>query len=92
MTRIIHCRLYKKDLPALPKPPFPGPEGEKLFADISLAAWQEWLKVQTMLINERHLVMADPEARRFLMEQREKFFNSEVIVDIEGYTPPQLSS
>lgn len=88
MVRTVHCRLYKKDLPGLPAPPFPGPEGQKLFEEISQAAWQAWLSIQTMLINERQLVMNDPEARRFLTEQREKFFNGEATAEIEGYKPP----
>ena len=75
--RNVHCCFYQKELPGLAQPPFPGPAGEKVFQEVSAAAWAEWMKVQTMLINERQLVLTDPKARAFLGEQREKFLNRE---------------
>lgn len=87
MDRSVHCRLYQKELPGLSAPPFPGPVGEKIFQQVSINAWQEWLKVQTMLINEHQLKLANREARVFLSEQRDKFLNGETIVP-EGYLPP----
>ena len=89
MSRTVFCRKYQQDLPALEKAPFPGPAGEKIMESVSAKAWQEWQTHQTMLINEKHLNMRDPEARNFLSEQREKFLSGEEYEQAEGYVPPE---
>lgn len=88
MSRTVFCKRYKKQLEGLSAPPFPGPEGEAIFNEVSLQAWQEWLKTQVMLINERRLKMTHPEDRTFLNDQRSKFLNGEALAEIEGYIPP----
>jgi Fe-S cluster biosynthesis and repair protein YggX len=37
-------------------------------------AWQQWLKHQTMLVNENRLSLADARARKWLAKQMEKHF------------------
>jgi Fe-S cluster biosynthesis and repair protein YggX len=54
---------------------------------VSKQAWQEWLKQQTMLINEKHLNVMDPATRPYLDEQRDRFLNNEDHDRAEGYTP-----
>ena len=54
MTRIVTCKKYKKDLPGLDQPPYPGPKGQEIFKTVSKQAWEEWLNHQKMLINESH--------------------------------------
>jgi len=88
MTDTVFCRKYQRDLPALETPPLPGPLGEKIQATVSRQAWQEWQHLQTMLINEKHLDLRDAEARKYLTEQRERFFDNEAFDHAEGYTPP----
>ena len=88
MSRIIFCKRLKENLPGLAAPPFPGPRGQEIFESISEQAWQEWQRLQTMLINEKHLNMLDKEARQYLNEQRDKFLNDEAVEQAEGYTPP----
>ncbi len=51
-------------------------------------AWGEWLTLQTMLINEYRLSVREPEARTYLGEQMDKFFNNEATDHAEGYVPP----
>ncbi|MEZ5490242.1 MAG: oxidative damage protection protein [Gammaproteobacteria bacterium] len=87
MTRTVHCRKYKKDLPGLPVPPYPGAKGQEIYASVSQQAWTEWLSQQTMLINEKHLSMADPEHRKYLQEEMEKFLSNEDFDQAEGYVP-----
>ncbi len=41
-----------------------------------------------MLINEHHLNMIEPDARKFLAEQREKFLDNQDYAQAEGYVPP----
>jgi Fe-S cluster biosynthesis and repair protein YggX len=69
----VFCLKYKKDLPALSTAPFPGEAGEKILENISAQAWNEWLEMQTMFINENSLNMMDSQARTFLAERRTEF-------------------
>ena len=87
MSRTVICSRYQKESPGLDKPPLPGPAGEKIFNEVSKQAWNEWQTLQTMLINEKHLSLIDPEARQYLSEQRERFFNNEAVDHAEGYVP-----
>ena len=47
---------------------------QRIFDNISKQAWQQWLAHQTMLINENRLTPIEPEARKFLEAEMEKFF------------------
>lgn len=87
MTRTVHCRKYQKDLPGLPVPPYPGSKGQEIYQTVSQQAWMEWLKQQTMLINEKHLNMADPEHRKYLQEEMDKFLDNQEHDRAEGYVP-----
>ncbi|MGI9250362.1 MAG: oxidative damage protection protein [Pseudohongiellaceae bacterium] len=87
MTRMVHCKKYDKELPGLPVPPYPGAKGEEIYQTVSLQAWQEWQKQQTMLINEKHLNLAAADDRKYLQEQMEKFLNNEQHDIAEGYVP-----
>lgn len=87
MSRTVICTKYKKELPGLERPPYPGPKGTHIFESVSAQAWQEWQEHQTRLINEKQLVMTDPDARKFLMEQMDKFLNGEDFEQAEGYVP-----
>ncbi len=87
MTRTVMCRKYQQELEGLAFPPFPGPKGQELFDTVSKQAWQEWLKHQTMLINENHLNVMQPEAQNFLAEQRDKFLNNADYERPKGWTP-----
>ncbi|WP_086933940.1 oxidative damage protection protein [Agarilytica rhodophyticola] len=91
MTRTVMCRKYKQELPALSAPPLPGARGAELFETISAKAWQDWLQHQTRLINEKHLNMMDPEARKYLSEQMEKFLSGAEYDQADGYIPEEKS-
>lgn len=91
MTRTVHCRKYDREMEGLDTPPMPGPKGQELFDTVSARAWSEWQHLQTMLINEKHLDMRDPDARKYLSEQREKFLSNEPVDRAEGYVPPDAS-
>jgi Fe-S cluster biosynthesis and repair protein YggX len=88
MSRTVLCTKYQKELEGLAVPPLPGAKGQEIFETISAKAWQEWLQLQTMLINEKQLNMMDIAARNYLSEQRDKFFNNEEHEHAEGYVPP----
>ena len=81
------CRRYQEELEGLDRAPLPGPKGQEIFETVSKKAWQEWQVHQTMLINEKHLSLIDPDARKYLSEQRQRFFNNEAVDHAEGYVP-----
>ena len=91
MTRLVICRKHGKELPGLPTPPLPGPTGQDLYDNVSAQAWQEWLQHQTRLINEKHLNMMDPDARKYLSDQMELFLSGEDYDKAEGYVPEDQS-
>ena len=93
MTHMVTCRKYGQLLEGLDAPPFPGPAGEEIFNTVSKRAWQDWMALQTRLINEKQLRMSDAAARKFLTEQRQKFFaNSTDVEEAVGYVPPTAPS
>lgn len=87
----VMCVKYKKELTALDKAPFPGPAGQEVLEQVSAKAWDEWLGIQTMIINENRLNMMDPDARKFLSEQRVKFLFKGEEVDLpDDYIDPSI--
>ena len=88
MSRSIFCKKYQKELEGLDAPPFPGPKGQEIFDAISKQAWLDWQTHQTMLINEKHLSLVDPEARKYLQQEMDKFFAGEDYDQAEGYVAP----
>jgi Fe-S cluster biosynthesis and repair protein YggX len=89
MAKTVFCRKYQKDLEAMEFPPMPGAKGKELMETVSKKAWQEWLQQQTMLINEKHLNLMDPDARKYLTEQLENYLSNESTDKAEGYVPPK---
>ena len=87
MARTVQCRKFGEELEGLDAPPFPGAKGQEVFETVSRRAWEAWLAQQTRLINEKHLNMMEPEARKYLAEQRERFLSGEAADDAEGYVP-----
>ena len=77
MSRKVLCRKYKKELPGLIVAPYPGPKGQEIYETVSQQAWQEWQAQQTMLINEKQLSLMDPESRKYLQQEMEKFLNND---------------
>lgn len=90
--RIVQCRRYNEELEGLDRPPLPGPKGQAIFDSVSKKAWGDWQALQTMLINEKHLNMMDPEARKYLSEQMELFLSGGEHDHAEGYVPPSQSN
>jgi Fe-S cluster biosynthesis and repair protein YggX len=88
MTRMVNCVKLGKEAEGLERPTYPGELGKRIYASVSKEAWQQWLKQQTMLINEYRLSPMDPKARKFLEEQMEKYFFGEGAETPSGYVPP----
>jgi Fe-S cluster biosynthesis and repair protein YggX len=85
MSTTVFCKKFQKDLPAMTIPPMPGPKGKELMETVSQEAWESWKSHQTTLINEKHLDLSDADARSWLLEQMEKFFNNEEVEQASGF-------
>ena len=89
MTRMVFCKHFREELEGLDRPPLPGPKGQKIFDEVSKKAWQAWQAEQTMLINEKQLSLMDPEARKYLQDQMDKYLSGENYDRAEGFVPQQ---
>ncbi len=89
MSRVVHCVKLNREAEGLDRQPYPGELGKRIFENVSKEAWQQWLRHQTMLINENRLSPMDPKARKFLEEEMEKYFFGEGAAMPEGYVPPK---
>ena len=85
----VFCKKYKKELDALIQAPIPGPKGEEIQRNFSQKAWNEWISLQTMLINEKHLDLSLKESRKWLNEQMSLFLNNEDYEKPSGFIPQQ---
>ena len=88
MARTVQCAKLKKEAEGLDFPPYPGELGTRIWQSISKEAWQEWLGVQTRLVNENRLNLAASRARKYLKEQMEQFLFQDANVEAQGYVPP----
>jgi Fe-S cluster biosynthesis and repair protein YggX len=89
MAKMIKCIKLGREAEGLDFPPYPGELGKRIFANVSKEAWQQWTRMQTMIINENRLNLADVEHRRYLTEQVEKYFFGGEVDPVQGYVPPQ---
>ncbi|MEE9356184.1 MAG: oxidative damage protection protein [Methylococcaceae bacterium] len=89
MVRMIKCAKLGIEAEGLDAPPFPGSKGKLIYEKVSKQAWEEWIGVQTMLINENKLASYEPQARKFLEQEREKFFFGKGVEMPEDYVPPK---
>lgn len=88
MSRTVFCRKYQREMEGLPAPPYPGPKGQEIFETVSRQAWMEWLRHQTMLINEKRLNLLDPATQQYLQGEFDKFIAGADYEKPEGYVPP----
>ena len=87
MTRTVFCALDQRDVEGLDFAPWPGPLGQRVFAEVGKPAWARWLAHQTMLINENRLSPRDPKHRAFLETELEKFLFGGGAEKPAGYVP-----
>jgi Fe-S cluster biosynthesis and repair protein YggX len=87
MARMVHCVKLGREAEGLDFAPYPGDLGKRIFENVSKEAWEGWKKQQTMLINENRLSLADPSARKYLMEQTEAHFFGSGAEKASGYVP-----
>jgi len=88
VSKKVHCQLLDQELDALTFQTYPGELGKRIFENISQQAWQQWMTLQTMLINEHRLSPINPEHRAYLETEMEKYFFGKGSEKPEGYVAP----
>ncbi len=88
MTRMVQCTKLKREAEGLDYPPYPGDLGVRIWREISKEAWIDWTNIQTRLVNENRLNLADARARKYLAQQMESYLFDDVDVEAQGYVPP----
>ena len=88
MVRMVQCVKLEREAEGLDFPPYPGELGKRIFEKVSREAWADWIKHQTMLVNENRLNLADIKARKYLAEQMEAHFFGTGAENPMGYVPP----
>lgn len=89
MARMVNCVKLGREAEGLDRPPMPGELGKRIYEQVSKEAWQQWLRLQTMIINENRLSLIDPSHRKYLAEQMEKHFFGQGADRPAGYVPPK---
>ena len=89
MARTVTCVVLKKEAEGMDYPPVPGELGQKIYDNVSKEAWEQWTALQTMLINEYRLNLADERAQKLLMEKMEEFFYGQGLQPPPDYVPPE---
>ena len=88
MARMVNCVKLGREAEGLDLPPIAGELGKRVFENVSKEGWQQWVKHQTMLINENRLNLMDIRARKYLAEQMERDFFGGGADQVNGYVPP----
>lgn len=88
MARMVHCIKLGREAEGLDFPPYPGDLGKRIFEGVSKEGWQGWIRLQTMLVNENRLNLADARARKYLAEQMEAYFFGGGADAPTGFVPP----
>jgi Fe-S cluster biosynthesis and repair protein YggX len=86
---MVNCAKLKCETEGLEFPPYPGELGVRIWKNISKRAWAQWMDIQTRLINENRLNLADTRVRKYLAQQMENFLFEDMDVEAQGYAPPQ---
>jgi Fe-S cluster biosynthesis and repair protein YggX len=84
---MVKCMKLGREAEGLDFPPLPGALGKRIWENVSKEAWQMWQAQQTRLINENRLNLADARARKYLLDQSEKFFFGGGADEASGYVP-----
>lgn len=74
MAATVHCaRCGRPEAPALQRPPLPGKLGIEIRDRVCADCWNEWQKMEVMVINELRLNFMDPGSQEVLNKHMRDF-------------------
>jgi Fe-S cluster biosynthesis and repair protein YggX len=77
-TRIVFCAKLRRELPGLDEAPWPGELGQRIYENVSAAAWKLWEDRMRMILNEYRLEKPwQPETQALMARFMEEFFFGE---------------
>ncbi len=89
-ARTVFCVKFQKELEGLDEIPFEGhPLGQRIYDNVSKAAWKLWVEHMKMLMNEYRLNLGTAEAQEFIIKQMDEYFFGEGAALPAGYVPQQ---
>ena len=74
---MVNCRKLGKELPGLPFKPFADDVGRLIYDEVSMEAWQMWLKDSVKYVNTYRLDLTDKNAQAFMRKQMLVYFGFE---------------
>jgi Fe-S cluster biosynthesis and repair protein YggX len=86
---MVFCEKFKRELPGLDSPPWPGALGQRIYDHISAEAWEMWEERMKMVLNELRLLPFQKEAQAIIVKQMEEFLFGESAALPPGYVPEQ---
>jgi Fe-S cluster biosynthesis and repair protein YggX len=86
-VRVVYCAKFKRNLPGLDEPPWPGELGQRIYENVSEDAWKLWERQMTMILNEYRLLPFQKEAQELMARYMEEFFFGETAAMPPGYVP-----
>ena len=89
MTRMVQCIKLGKEAEGLARAPYPGELGQRRFDSVSTAAWMDWLRLQTVLVGGRRLILFFFFAGQYLARQLASSVFGAGADQAAGYVPPQ---
>lgn len=84
----VFCAKLHQELPGLEEPPFDTELGKKIYDNISQQAWNQWMELCKMLLNEYRLNPARKEDQEVIVKQMEQFFFGAGAAPPAEYVPP----
>jgi Fe-S cluster biosynthesis and repair protein YggX len=72
--RTVQCQKLGKEAPGLPFKPFPSEFGQLIYDNVSIEAWQMWIRESPRYINTYRIDLQSQEGRDFLEKQMRIFF------------------
>lgn len=77
MPRKVYCQVLKREADGLEFLPHPGPLGQRIYENVSVEGWRQWLARLTTIINENRLSTADPASLPIIEEHMRGFLFAE---------------
>jgi len=77
MAHMVFCVRNKREMEGLEEPPFDSEFGQKIYKNVSQAAWAEWVDRQKMLLNEYRLQPWTPRHSSFWWNRWKSSFSAQ---------------
>ena len=75
--RMVMCKKLKQELPGIPFKPFKDDFGQLLWENVSMQAWQQWLRESPRYVNTYGVDLQSAQGQEFMRQQMRVFFGFE---------------